>query len=250
MPIIMASQSSNSLFFCQPELVALYETLVDVMFCAKGLDGRYIEVNSAFVRRTGRSSKRDVVGKYASDLFIAELAERYEEQDRQVFETGEPLHDQLELIRRTSGELGWYLTEKLPVRDDGEPRKVIGLVSVSRDLKTPSAEHITIEGLQNVVDFVRANLKSTMRVSDLAAQADCTETQLERRMRKVFGVTATQYILRVRVEAAANLLLETDEAIASIATRCGFYDQPDFTRRFARLTNETPAQFRSRASTA
>ena len=28
----------------------------------------------------------------------------------------------------------------------------------------------------------------------------------------------------------------------------GFYDQSDFTRRFARLTNQTPAQFRAAAS--
>ncbi len=245
MPTTMTSESTNFLFDCQPELVALYETLVDVMFCAKNLDGAYVEVNSAFVRRTGRNSKRDVIGAQASELFIPELAERYEEQDTGVFTTGEPLTDQLEVIRRPTGELGWYLTTKLPVRnDEGE---VIGLVSVSRDLRTPSAEKITFEGLQNVVDYVRTNLAKSIRVAELAEQATCSEAQLERRMRKVFGVTPTQYILRVRVEAAAAMLRESTDSIATIAASCGFYDQPDFTRRFARLTNETPAQFRSRS---
>lgn len=247
MPTIMASVSSNRLFSCQPELVALYETLVDVMFCAKSLDGAYVEVNSAFVRRTGRTSKREVIGAHAGELFIPELAERYEEQDGQVFTTGEPVRDQLEVIRRPNNELGWYLTTKLPVRDD-DGDHVIGLVSVSRDLRTPSAENITFEGLQNVVAHVRNNLASPIRVGELADIADCSEGQLERRMRKVFGVTPAQYLLRVRVEHAAAMLRDTDEPLADIATACGFYDQPDFTRRFARLTNETPAQFRNNRS--
>ena len=44
------------------------------------------------------------------------------------------------------------------------------------------------------------------------------------------------------------MLAETDTPIATIAGDCGFYDQPDFTRRFARLTGTTPAQFRAHAS--
>lgn len=238
-------RSEPGLFACQDELLALLETLINVIFCAKDLDGRYVEVNSAFVRRTGKKSKRDVIGTLASEHFVDELAERYAEQDREVFRTGEPLRDQLELIHRTKGKPGWYLTTKLPVGDPADRTKIVGLVSVSRDLVTPSEEDIVLERLVHVVDHVRANLDQLIRVTDLATVADCSEQQLERRMRRVFGVTATQYVLRVRVETAARMLTETNEPLASIATVCGFYDQPDFTRRFARLTNATPAQFRT-----
>lgn len=235
----------SKVFPCQTELIALLEALVNVMFSVKDLDSRYLEVNSAFVRRTGKKSKRDVIGTRATDHFLPELAERYEEQDRQVFGTGEPLLDQLELIRRPNGGLGWYLTTKLPVSDANDPATVVGLVSISRDLDAPSDENIALERLQNVVNYVRENLQETIRISTLAEIADCSESQLERRMRKVFGIAATQYVLRVRVDTAAKLLIETDQPIAAIAATCGFYDQPNFTRRFARLTNATPAQFRT-----
>ena len=244
-----SKSDSNKVFACQPELLTLFETLINVIFCMKDLDGRYVEVNSAFVRRTGRVSKRDVVGYRATDLFVTELAERYEEQDRRVFESGEPLRDELELIRRTNGELGWYLTTKLPVADSGNHGRLVGLVSVSRDLLAPSDENIALERLQDVVIHVRDHLAETIRVADLSAVAECSEAQLERRMRKVFGLTATQYVLRVRVETAARLLVETSEPLVTIATQCGFYDQSDFTRRFARLTNSTPAQFRNASRT-
>ena len=239
------TRSSDRVFPCQTELIALFETLINVMFCVKDLEGRYVEVNSAFVRRTGKRSKRDVIGTKATDHFIPELAIRYEEQDHAVFETGEPLLDQLELIRRPGGDLGWYLTTKLAVGDSDEPNRLVGLVSVSRDLLAPSEENIALERLQNIVTYVREHLSETIRVAELAAVAECSESQLERRMRKVFGLAATQYVLRVRVDSAAKMLLETDEPIATIAALCGFYDQPNFTRRFARLTNATPAQFRA-----
>ncbi len=127
----------------QNELIALFETLVDVMFCIKSVDGTYLEVNSAFVRRTGRTSKRDVVGRRASELFHPELAQRYEEQDDEVFRSGEPLRDELELIRRPNAELGWYLTTKLPVPDNEDTSQVAALVSVSRDLRTQTGHGLS-----------------------------------------------------------------------------------------------------------
>lgn len=245
----MTSQPDNGtsfgLFSCQEELLGLFETLTNVIFCAKDRDGRYVAANAAFVRRTGKSSKRDVIGSVSSDHFIAELAERYDSQDQEVFSTGKALRDELELIRRTNGELGWYLTTKLPVSDD-KTGEAIGLVSVSRDLLTPSDMSIAFEGLQSVVVHVRQHLGEQIKTSELAEVAGCTIDQLNRRMQRVFGLTAVQYVLRVRVETASELLLNSSEPISVIAATCGFYDQPSFTHRFARLTNSTPAQFRAR----
>lgn len=246
----MVTESANSgplgPFPCQDELLELYDLLVDVIFCMKEPEGRYVAVNRAFVRRTGRSSKRDVVGKRAADLFIPQLAERYEEQDQAVMATGKPLRDELELIRREDGSLGWYLTTKLPVQGAGGTTS--GLVTISRDLATPSDEGITMESLHRVVQLVQERLAHPLRVADLAEAADCSTASLERRMKKVFGVTATQFVLRSRVDQATRLLVATNTSLADIATGVGFYDQADFTRRFARLTNETPAQFRRRHS--
>ncbi|NOX30799.1 MAG: AraC family transcriptional regulator [Actinobacteria bacterium] len=238
------NRADDGLFPCQAELIGLFETLINVIFCAKDLDGRYVEVNSAFVRRTGSASKGSVIGSRAVDHFAPELAERYEHQDKEVVRSGQPLYDELELIRRPDGVLGWYLTTKLPVYGHADRDRPIGVVSVSRDLVAPSESDIGVHGLRSVVRHVQGHLEDRIRVADLATIAECSQTQLGRRMKRVFGVTTTQYILRVRVEAATRRLVETDDSIAVVAVRCGFYDQPDFTRRFARLTNSTPAQFR------
>lgn len=225
------------------ELVALFETLVNVMFCAKDVTGAYVEVNSAFVRRTERSSKRDVIGRRAHDLFAPERAELYEEQDTKVIEGEGPLLDELELIRRPDGELGWYLTTKRSVEgNEGAP---LGLVSVSRDLEAHSEEAVGVASLQPLISHVRANLGEPLRGAELAAVVGCSTDQLDRRVRRVFGLSPKQYVLRVKVERAIELLNTTDAPLADVAHEAGFYDQPDFSKRFVRATGRTPSEFRS-----
>jgi len=228
----------------EAQFLALFDSLVDVMFCCKNLGGRYTDVNLAFVRRSGRRSKRDVLGASARDLFPALLARRYEQQDQRVFTTDSAIRDELELIRRPDGSTGWYLTTKLPLHSRGD-HQVIGLVSVSRDLRTPSERGIAPESLEQVVEVVRDRLAGKITVSDLAAVAGCSKAQLERRMKKVFGLSTSQYVTRVRVDVATQMLRRTDDSVASIAATTGFYDQSSFSRHFARLSGETPAQFRS-----
>lgn len=225
----------------QADLVELMEALVTVIFCAKDLDHRYLAVNNAFVRRTGRRSKREVIGSRATDLFPTELAERYEAQDRRVMETGRPLRDQLEPILRSDGSLGWYVTTKLPVRNQSD--QVVGLTSVSRDLGIPSDETIAVHSLERVVDYVEDNLGGKISAADLAGVAECSSVQLNRRMKRVFGLSCTPYVLRARVDRAAALLT-ADVSPVDVAAQCGFYDQADLTRQFSRLTGMTPAMFR------
>ncbi len=225
------------------QLISLLDDLVNVMFCAKGTDGRYLAVNTAFVRRSGRSSKRDVLGQRAGDLFPADLAARYEEQDDRVMGRDEVLHDELELIRRPDASTGWYLTAKRPIHDDAGA--VVGLVSISRDLITPDERGIALESLEQIVATVRAQVDGLPTVVELAAIAECSAPQLDRRMKKVFGLTTAQYLLKARIDRAAEMLQRTTETVATVAAATGFYDQAAFTKQFVRLLGETPTQFRA-----
>ena len=172
------SAGSEGVFEAQPEVLELLDLLVDVMFCMKDTESRYRAVNPAFVKRAGRKSKRDVIGRRAAAFFPAPLAQRYEEQDRQVFATGRPLRNELELIRREDGGLGWYVTTKLPVANQRCSEQVSGLVSISRDLRTPSSREVEPRALQRTVEYVRENLIETIRVADLATAAGLSQSQL------------------------------------------------------------------------
>jgi AraC-like DNA-binding protein len=230
-----------------PELLQLMDDLTATMFCAKDVTGRYVAVNQVFVDRTSERSRRTVIGRRAEDLFVPELAEHYVRQDREVLGTGRALRGELELIRRPGGAPGWYLTSKVPVRVDGV---VVGLLSVSEDLRSHDAADVTVASLSRVVALVHERLTEHLTVADLARVAGCSPSTLDRRIRKVFSLSPQQLVLRTRIDHAASLLTATDLPIAEIAAASGFYDQAAFTRTFGRLTGETPAQFRRRSAPA
>ncbi|WP_435736749.1 helix-turn-helix domain-containing protein [Cellulosimicrobium sp. PMB13] len=229
-----------------PAMVALMDELPDTMFCAKDVTGRYVAVNPVFVARTTERSRRAVLGRRAGDLFVPQLAERYEQQDAEVLRTGRPLRGELERIRRLGGTSGWFLTAKLPVHDDAG--RLVGLVSVSHDLRAGAADDETMASLSALVAAVEADLGARWTTARLADAAGCTPATLERRVRRVYGVTPRQLVLRTRVDRATRLLAAREGTIAEVAAASGFYDQPSFTRTFARLTGETPAQYRRRTA--
>lgn len=230
-----------------PALITLTEDLTGTMFCAKDCDGRYVFVNDAFLRRTNEKSRRVVVGRTAAELFDPHLAARYDAQDREVLTSGRALRRELELIRRPGGPAGWYLTSKTPVR--AEDGTVVGLVSISQALRGQDADPITVQSLNRIAQCVRERLANPPTIAELAEVAQCSPATLDRRLRRVFALSPQQYVLRARVDHAAELLAGTDRPVAEIARAVGFYDQASFTRTFGRLTGETPAQFRRAALT-
>lgn len=225
-------------------LLDLFGELTGTMFCAKDLDGRYVEVNDAFVRRTRERTRSAVLGRRAADLFVPALAERYSEQDAAVIGGGRPLRHELELIRRRGGTPGWYLTTKLPWH--GPDGAVVGVVSVSEDLRSADESDPAMPALTRVVDLVAARPDRPPRVEEMATAAGCSVSVLERRMRRVFGLAPAQFVLRTRIDHARALLTGTAVPLAEVALACGFADQPAFTRQFARLAGETPGQYRRR----
>lgn len=224
---------------------ALAELLTDVphvMFCVKDLDGRYIAVNQAFADRAGRATVADVVGRTAAELFPTELAESYERQDARVLSTGQALRNELELILRPDGSMGWYVTSKTVL---GPPAAPTGIASVSVDLRAPADAGGANAKVAAAVTFARAHCTEPLPVADLAAAADLSVTQFERAIKRALGLSAKQLVLRLRLEEAIQRLRTTDAPVAQIASECGYYDQSAFTRQFRRVVGMGPGAYRS-----
>ncbi len=112
----------------------LLRTLVDHLpgrIFIKDLEGRYLLVNAAYHGLVGRS-EAEVLGKTVFDLFPRELAERYDQDDRQVLATGVAIHQKEEPSVTGRGEPRWLLTTKVPLRDGND--QVVGLVGITTDI--------------------------------------------------------------------------------------------------------------------
>ncbi len=224
---------------------AMADLLTDVphvMFCVKDSDGYYVAVNQAFADRVGRLSPADVIGMSATQLFPAELAESYERQDAQVLSTGQPLRNELELILRRDGSVGWYVTSKTPIGSPGDPTAI---ASVSVDLRSSADSAGANAGVAAAVALVRARPTEHLTVADLAEAAALTVSQLDRAIKRALGLSAKQLILRLRLEEAIRQLRTTDASLGQIAGECGYYDQSAFTRQFKKVVRMSPGAYRA-----
>jgi transcriptional regulator GlxA family with amidase domain len=66
----------------------------------------------------------------------------------------------------------------------------------------------------------------------------------ERTFTREVGTTPSQYVLRVRVEAARRLLERTNQGLKHIASTTGFSGIDVMRRAFVRLVGVTPARYR------
>jgi AraC-like DNA-binding protein len=58
-------------------------------------------------------------------------------------------------------------------------------------------------------------------------------------------MSAHEFLLRLRIQEAAKLLLGTDLPLVEIALQCGFQNQPHFTTVFKKMTDVTPRRWRN-----
>lgn len=221
----------------------MFDQIPDIVFFIKNLSGNYVSVNHTLVKRSGKQSKSELIGCSPSQILGDRLGKGYETQDQKVLASGKKLVDELELHVYASSKLGWCLTSKLPLL--GKHKKIVGLVGISRDLKMPDVSSDDFERLAEMIHYAEKNMSSPPTLEKLADIASMSIYQLDRRMKRLFGLSTGRWLLKMRIDHAGRLLLETDNTIADIAWDCGYSDQSAFTRQFHRTTGRTPSEFKS-----
>lgn len=226
-------------------LSTLFDSAPDVAFFVKDAKGCYVAVNNSLVRRHGLKSKDDVLGKRPRDICAGEFGQAPSEQDERILKTGRPLTEHLEMQWNPSHEPVWCLTTKLPITNsDGA---VTGIVGFSRDVRIPVQPDEIPQGFASALKTFEENLGDYVTPSWLAEQSNLSPQQLTRFTRKVFDLTPTQLIARIRIAAASRMLRDSDDTVADIAFACGFYDHSAFTRAFRNAIGLTPSAFRAQS---
>jgi len=98
--------------------------------------------------------------------------------------------------------------------------------------------------LAAAVAFIRDHACDPCDVHDIMREVPVSRSWLERQFAGKLNRTPRDEIVRVRIERARRLLLESDEKIERIADRCGFSAVQNFGRVFRQVMGTTPAAFR------
>ncbi len=106
-----------------------------------------------------------------------------------------------------------------------------------------------ISRINKTFDYIELNLEKTLTLSELATVANFSKFHFNRIFHSIVGETPFQFILRLRLEKAASLILANKNAsITEIAYKCGFSDISVFSRNFKNYFKISASRFRKEKS--
>lgn len=220
----------------------ILEVLPSTVFFVKNTRAEYAYANDTLLHRLQLPDMAALIGKTSEDLFQSEWGQHYTQQDREVLSGGKTISNKLELHTYASGELGWCITHKMPVRNpQGE---IIAMLGVSVDVETNDSNRPELNKKIALIEkYIAGHFDQSIKMKDLEAVSRLSTAQIERYFKKIFHITPSQYIQKVRIEAAMAML-ETGLSVTEISARCGYSDHSAFTRQFKALVGLAPSEFK------
>jgi len=110
-----------------------------------------------------------------------------------------------------------------------------------------SEDESTLDLVTAVVYKVTKDVAESVSVADCAKQLGMSESRFSRLFRRATGNTFVDFVNRIRINRACQLLMESDRYITHICYEVGFNNVANFNRRFLEIKGMTPRDFRRQA---
>ncbi|WDE97255.1 AraC family transcriptional regulator [Lentisphaera profundi] len=214
---------------------------IDSFYFAKDTKGIFVCVDNTLLKHFHMNNSSDILGKSDFDIQRQDLAEKHRIDDLNILSSGLSVPSKIELVGDGQGNVKWFQTTKAPLRNNtGE---IVGIEGLSRDIKMTKESIEPYNEFKNTVSFLQKNFKKSLNIQDIAYQSAMSVSTFERKFKKYFGCSPTQFIKKLRIDHACELL-DLNYDLSDIALECGFCDQSYFTKEFKRVMNMTPRQFK------
>lgn len=96
--------------------------------------------------------------------------------------------------------------------------------------------------IREAVEFIGTHINEALTISRLADVSCLSPTQFKKLFKEQVGLTATQYIIKFRMEKAHALLIHTDYPLQVVAEQVGYTDFTAFSRRFSKHFGLSPSK--------
>jgi len=104
--------------------------------------------------------------------------------------------------------------------------------------------------LQQVLCYIEERITQPIGIRDLASEVRMSQFHFARMFKAAVGDPPHEYITRVRMERAKQLLAASDLPLREVATSVGYQTQAHFTGVFHKRVGVTPRTFRVNGSAA
>ena len=100
------------------------------------------------------------------------------------------------------------------------------------------------QAVLDAVGFIEANYARRTRMTDLARHVHLSEGHLSRHFTRRMGMSAIEFMHRLRAEQACRLLRSTAMPVADIAAEVGYDEVAYFSRCFRKQVGRSPREYR------
>lgn len=102
------------------------------------------------------------------------------------------------------------------------------------------------ESIKKAQEFIESNFDERITVDQLASMLALGRRNMERRFKKATSNTVTEYIQRVKIEAAKKNLENGRKNVNEVMYEVGYSDTKAFRTIFKRITGLSPVEYRSK----
>lgn len=96
------------------------------------------------------------------------------------------------------------------------------------------------------ISYIENNYTRDLNIEEIAKKANLSRRHFTRIFKDNYNLSPYEYIIRLRLKHARNLLKNTELTITEIANKSGFNDANYFTRQFKKKTGYTPSEYKRR----
>lgn len=129
---------------------------------------------------------------------------------------------------------------------------IVGLLTRGHDARAlasasylPDPSGYMSAGINKALAFLRENLTQPFTEAELAGIAGQSTSAFSRTFRKHTGMSLVQYVKRLRINLACQILMSDEQApITDICFEVGFNNLSNFNRQFRAEKGMTPSRFR------
>lgn len=129
--------------------------------------------------------------------------------------------------------------------------QLLEILSAAQDntlLATPAfrvdPESYRSNAINQVLSYLSEHLAEALSEADLARYAGMEASAFSRFFRRHTDVPFIQYLNRLRINRACELLISTDQQVTDICYACGFNNVSNFNRQFLAQKGTPPSNFR------
>jgi AraC-like DNA-binding protein len=132
--------------------------------------------------------------------------------------------------------------------------KIFQILSITKEYQLLASPNFTStfqaeksNSMKKVIKYIMQNFQKKIQMKDVLEIINMSSTSFSVLFKKTYGMTFSEYILKVRIGYACSLLTDNNKSISQVSFDAGFDNLSNFNRLFKKAKSLTPKEYRNKA---